>query len=62
MAEAILVGGGDGLSKGKLEQATAEEDEVFVGKTFYSKSKELRTGTYDKDWAIKVTWPGGDEP
>lgn len=62
MANAILVGGGDGLSKGKLAQATAEEDEVFAGRTFYAKTKELKTGKYDPDWAIKVTWPGGDEP
>ena len=36
---------GGGLTGGKLKLATAEEDEVFAGKTFYAGGKELRTGT-----------------
>lgn len=36
---------GGGLTGGKLAQATAEEDEVFAGKTFYAKDKKLKTGT-----------------
>lgn len=47
---------GGGLTKAKLSLATAKEDEVFAGKTFYAGGKELRTGTYDPDWAIKQMW------
>lgn len=43
---AILEGGGGGLSKSKLALATATEDTVFNGRTFYAgDTKELRTGT-----------------
>lgn len=47
---------GGGLGKAKLALADAIEGEVFVGKTFYAKTKELKTGTYDPDWAIKKSW------
>lgn len=47
---------GGGLTGGKLGLATAEEDEVFAGKTFYAKDKRLKTGKYDPDWAIKKSW------
>ena len=42
----MMTGVGGGLSKGKLELATATEAQVFNGYTFYAGStKELRTGT-----------------
>lgn len=47
---------GGGLTTAKLALATATEDEVFIGKTFYAGSKELKTGAYDPDWAIKASW------
>lgn len=47
---------GGGLTKAKLSLADATEEEVFAGKTFYAGGKELRTGTYDPDWAIKQSW------
>lgn len=47
---------GGGLTKAKLALATATENEVFVGKTFYAGDKLLKTGTYDPDWVIKVSW------
>lgn len=47
---------GGGLTKAKLALATATENEVFVGKTFYAGDKLLKTGNYDKDWVIKVSW------
>nr|DAG37893.1 MAG TPA: tail collar fiber protein [Caudoviricetes sp.] len=47
---------GGGLTKAKLSLADATEGEVFAGKTFYAGGKELRTGTYDPDWAIKKSW------
>lgn len=47
---------GGGLTKAKLALADATEEEVFAGKTFYAGGKELRTGTYDPDWAIKKSW------
>ena len=47
---------GGGLTKAKLALATAEEDEVFQGKTFYAGDKTLKTGTYDPNWAIKQMW------
>ena len=47
---------GGGLTGGKLALATATEDEVFHGKTFYSGDKTLKTGTHDPDWAIKQAW------
>ena len=47
---------GGGLTKAKLALATATENEVFIGKTFYSGNKILKTGKYDPDWAIKVSW------
>lgn len=47
---------GGGLTKAKLALATATENEVFIGKTFYSGNKILKTGKYDPDWAIKVLW------
>lgn len=47
---------GGGLGKAKLALADAIEGEVFAGKTFYAGGKELRTGTYDPDWAIKKSW------
>lgn len=47
---------GGGLTNGKLALATATENEVFIGKTFYSGDKILKTGKYDPDWAIKVLW------
>lgn len=40
-----LQGAGSGLSKGKLELATAVESEVSQGKTFYAGDKNLKTGT-----------------
>lgn len=47
---------GGGLTGGKLGLATAEEDTVFAGKTFYAGDKKLKTGKYDPDWAIKKSW------
>lgn len=47
---------GGGLTKAKLALATATEQEVFVGKTFYAGDKVLKTGNYDPDWVIKVSW------
>lgn len=47
---------GGGLTKAKLALATATEQEVFVGKTFYAGDKLLKTGNYDPDWVIKVSW------
>lgn len=47
---------GGGLTKAKLALATATENEVFVGKTFYAGDKVLKTGNYDPDWVIKVSW------
>ena len=47
---------GGGLTKAKLALATATENEVFVGKTFYAGDKLLKTGNYDPDWVIKVSW------
>lgn len=39
---------GGGLSNSKLALATATENDVLTGKTFYSGSKELKTGTLVK--------------
>lgn len=47
---------GGGLTNGKLALADATEDVVFMGRTFYAGDKMLKTGTYDPDWAIKVSW------
>ena len=40
-----LQGAGSGLSKGKLQLATANADDVVSGETFYAGDKELKTGT-----------------
>lgn len=47
-----MMGPASGLTKGKLELATAQPDEVYRGKTYYGgDSKELRTGTLAVDQA-----------
>lgn len=42
---ADLMNPGGGLTKSKLELATAVESEVSQGKTFYARDKTLKTGT-----------------
>ena len=40
-----MMSSGGGLSKSKLESATAQENEVLAGETFYSGSKDIKTGS-----------------
>lgn len=41
----LMTAGGDGVSKGKLEAADAEVNDVVAPKKFYSKTKLIKTGT-----------------
>lgn len=49
---------GGGLSNSKLAEATASESDVLSGKTFYSGSKELKTGTLDYNISLLYSSTG----
>lgn len=48
------------MSKSKLEQATADPEDVVAGKTFYAGGKELQAGTMAErgNWGTTIS-PGG---
>lgn len=55
-----MMSSGDGLNNSKLVLATAQENEVLAGETFYSGSKEIKTGSMPNHgaWGTSIA-PGG---
>lgn len=51
---------GEGLSNGKLELATANSEEVLLGKTFYARDKNIKTGSMPNNGAWGSTINPGD--
>lgn len=51
-----MMSSGGGLNNSKLALATAQENEVLAGKTFYSGSKDIKTGSMinREDWSATV--------
>ena len=47
---------GGGLTGNTLAQATATEETVLLGSSFYAGDKTLKEGTYDPEWAIAKYW------
>lgn len=54
-----MMSSGGGLNNGKLALATAQENEVLAGETFYSGSKDIKTGTMPNRGAWSTTINAG---
>lgn len=54
-----MMSSGSGLNNSKLKLATAQESEVLAGETFYSGSKEIKTGSMENNGAWGSTINAG---
>lgn len=54
-----MMSSGGGLNNSKLALATAQENEVLAGKTFYAGSKEIKTGSMTNNGAWGATVNAG---
>lgn len=54
-----MMSSGGGLNNGRLALATAQENEVLAGETFYSGSKEIKTGAMPNHGAWGTTINAG---